>query len=218
MTCHYSNNLRVYASEQNSVHPSVNKPICYTTLCDIIVQSNIINGQELQQLSSLIPPNILRDKTQICDWTIDCTTANTDDYNVYIWHTIHVKIHQKQLSLVSTLVIFLWQYTVSYNNKRGLPFCSVRADISFSRRKGTTNFHHNPTHGKFVQFSIFGTRVCFQGTFQNDITFLLCPTSLLLLRQWKYALKIFWDPCSVECDNNKNMCITLILFTDIWYF
>lgn len=75
---------------------TVNKPICYTTMCDITVQSNIINGQELQQLSSLIPPNTLKDKAQICDWTIDCATANRDDYNVYPWHTICGKIHQKQ--------------------------------------------------------------------------------------------------------------------------
>jgi len=47
---------------------TVNKPICYTKKCVIIVQSNTINGQEFQQLSSIIPPNISGDKAQISDW------------------------------------------------------------------------------------------------------------------------------------------------------
>jgi hypothetical protein len=46
----------------------VNKPICYTKKCVIIVQSNTLNGQEFQQLSSIIPPNISGDKAQISDW------------------------------------------------------------------------------------------------------------------------------------------------------
>jgi len=53
----------------SNIHSAVtaNKPICYTTKCVIIVQSNTINGQEFQQLSSIIPPYISGDKAQISD-------------------------------------------------------------------------------------------------------------------------------------------------------